>query len=214
MAWDKTGIVWAKEFGQEYTDRNLRTMGELDSLYMEWFGVSRTDMNYRFLNKIGDRARGSRILEVGCNVGLQLQFLQEMGFTDLWGIELSDYAVELAKTRTKHINIIRGNAFVLPFKDKYFDLVFTSGLLIHIKPDKLYEIMGEICRCSRRWVWGMEYFENEFTEVYYRGCDDILYKGDYSKMYCDYHDTELIDIEIYTRPEKWKRDVMFLLEKK
>jgi len=68
-----------------------------------------------------------RILEVGCNVGNQLRMLQRMGFNNLYGIELQQYAIEKAKALTKRINIIHGVADDIPFKDGYFDMVFTSG---------------------------------------------------------------------------------------
>ena len=41
------------------------------------------------------------------------------------------YAVEKGKENTKGINIIQGSAFDLPYKDNYFDLVCTNGVLIH-----------------------------------------------------------------------------------
>ena len=95
----------------------------------ERYGYTRTEINSEF---IGDFDRDMKILEVGSNVGNQLLCLQEMGFKSLYGIELQNYAVELSKSRTKRINIIEGSAFDIPFKDSYFDLVFTSGVLIHI----------------------------------------------------------------------------------
>ena len=73
-----------------------------------------------------------------------------MGFTNLYGIELQGYAVELSKSRTHNINIIQGSAFDIPFKNEYFDLVFTSGLLIHIHPSNIREAMNEIYRCTKK----------------------------------------------------------------
>ena len=64
---------WAGKFGKEYTDRNLMSLDELDQLYIDKFGISRTELNKEFLDdlKIG------RILEVGCNVGNQLLLLKK-----------------------------------------------------------------------------------------------------------------------------------------
>jgi len=56
------------------------------------------------------------------------------GINNLYGIELQQYAIEKAKALTKRINIIHGVADDIPFKDGYFDMVFTSGVLIHIHP--------------------------------------------------------------------------------
>jgi len=94
-----------------------------------------------------------RVLEVGCNVGNQLLLLKEMGYTNLWGIELQDYAVEIARKRTSGINIVKGSAFDIPYKDAFFDLVFTSGVLIHIPPDHINKVLDEIYRCTNRYIY-------------------------------------------------------------
>jgi len=91
-----------------------------------------------------------------------------MGFQTLYGIELQEYAVEISKSRTKHINIIQGSAFDIPFKDNFFDLVFTSGLLIHIAPSDVEQILREIHRCTKKYIWGSEYFADSYTQVEYR----------------------------------------------
>ena len=122
---------WKGDFGKEYTDRNDLSVEGLDALYNENYGKTRTEINREFLK---DLDPSLRILEVGSNLGVQLACLQKMGFTELYGIELQDYAVELSKSRTQSINIIKGSALDIPYKDGYFDLVFTSGLLIHISP--------------------------------------------------------------------------------
>ncbi|MGB6811650.1 MAG: hypothetical protein WBE23_02050, partial [Candidatus Sulfotelmatobacter sp.] len=82
---------WTGDFGRAYTDRNTLTTKELDSLYWRNHGVTRRELNERFLQPI---PRDARILEVGCNCGNQLLMLQEMGFTNLWGVEVQSYALE------------------------------------------------------------------------------------------------------------------------
>ena len=124
--------LWVGDFGQEYTERNIFDPDKLDKDYKETFDVSRTDMNELFLKDLN--LKDKRILEVGCNIGNQLRFLQRMGYKNLYGIELQPYAVQRAKDFTKGINIIQGEADDIPFKDGYFDLVFTSDVLIHIAP--------------------------------------------------------------------------------
>ena len=101
-----------------------------------------------------------------------------MGFVNLYGIELQSYAVELSKARTKRINIIEGSAFDIPYKDGYFDLVFTSGILIHINPSDIVWALREILRCTREYIWGFEYYADEYQEINYRGRSDLLWKTD------------------------------------
>jgi pseudaminic acid biosynthesis-associated methylase len=160
---------------------------ELDSFYQQTYGISRTEMNADF---IGFLDRSVRILEVGANVGDQLSCLRAMDFQNLHGIELQSYAVEVSKRRTKGINIIQGSAFDLPYRDGYFDLVFTSCVLIHIAPTDLLNVLREILRVSNHYIWGFEYYSDEPTEIVYRGNQNLLWKRNFAKLYCD-HDREL-----------------------
>ena len=137
--------IWEGQFGQEYTDRNTLTLEELDKLYEKRYGITRTALNKMF---VGHMERSIRILEVGSNVGNQLLNLQKMGFEELYGVEINNYAIELSKLNTKNISIIKSSAFDLPFKGGYFDLVFTSGVLIHIAPSDIGSVLEEIYRCS------------------------------------------------------------------
>ena len=109
---------WASEFGKMYTDRNPHTIEEMDEIYKKQYGITRTELNLMFLN---DFDRGIKILEIGSNVGTQLQGLQKIGFTNLYGIELQQYAVELSKQYTKNVNLIQGSVLDIPFKDNFFD---------------------------------------------------------------------------------------------
>ena len=95
---------WSGAFGREYTDRNPQSIEEMEELYTRNYGLSRTELNRRFLDNLD---RSMRILEVGSNVGNQLLCLQRMGFGALYGIELQSYAVEISKSKSKNINIIQ-----------------------------------------------------------------------------------------------------------
>lgn len=203
---------WSGQFGKEYTDRNPQTIEEMNGLYLKSFGISRTSLNEEFL---GGFDRSLRMLEVGANVGSQLQGLQEMGFKDLYGIELQQYAVEVSKNKTKNINLIQGSAFDIPFKDNFFDLVYTSGVLIHISPDDVGKALDEIFRCSRKYIWGFEYFAPACTEVGYRGQAGLLWKTDFAKLYLDrYPSLKLVKEKRVKYLDSENMDTMYLLEKK
>jgi len=203
---------WRGQFGREYTDRNAIFPEELDKLYERNYGISRTKMNSMFIE---DMNRSVRILEVGSNIGNQLLCLQKMGFTNLYAIELQAYAVELSKLRTRNINIIQGSAFNIPYRDGSFDLVFTSGLLIHISPGDIGFVLDEIYRCSRKFIWGFEYYADCLTEVNYRGETELLWKTNFVKLYLErFPNLRLVKEEKFKYLENDNLDVMFLLEKR
>lgn len=205
---------WAGDFGQSYTDRNTRDRAEWDDFYRQNWGLTKTDMNATFL---ADLPRDARILEVGCNTGMQLRGLQDMGFTNLYGVELQPYAVEKAKQQTQGINIVQGSGFDLPFRDGFFDLVCTNGVLIHIAPDDLPRIMGEMVRCSRQYIWGFEYYSPSLTSVPYRGNDGFLWKADYAALFQQQFPALTLEKQtLYpyiNQAESGNQDVMYLLRK-
>jgi pseudaminic acid biosynthesis-associated methylase len=205
---------WESEFGKEYTDRNTFTAADWNKWYSDNFGINKDDLNKKFLDDI---PKDSKILEVGCNVGQQLLALQRMGFTNLYGIELQSYAVEKAKEQTKDINIFKGSGFDTPFKDNYFDLVFTNGVLIHIHPNDLPTIMKEMVRVSKKYIWGFEYYAEQPTQIKYRGHDGFMWKMDYAKKFMEV-DPSLKEVKKEILPylseqHKGNSDCMFLLSK-
>jgi len=200
---------WSGDFGREYTDRNDLTAAQMDELYQRRFGLTRTALNLEFL---GDLPRSLSILEVGTNLGTQLVSLQQIGFTNLYGLELQAYAVDQAQKRTRHINIIQGSAFDIPFKDRFFDLVFTSGMLIHINPHDLQTAMTEIRRCARSYIWGTEYFSDGLQEVKYHGKSNLMWKGNYAALYLQrFGDLQLIREKKLVYRDSENVDSMFLL---
>jgi ubiquinone/menaquinone biosynthesis C-methylase UbiE len=111
--------------------------------------------------------------------------------------------------------MIVGSAFGLPYRDASFELVFTSGVLIHIAPADIEAALREIHRCARRFIWGYEYFAERYTAVEYRGNDDLLWKTDFAKLYLDaFADLRLVREERLTYRTGDLVDTMFLLEKR
>lgn len=203
---------WAGDFGRAYTDRNTLSGAQLDLLYQSNYGITRRQLNETFL---ADIPRDAHILEVGCNSGNQLLLLQEMGFTNLWGAEVQSYALELARARVRGAELSQASALDLPYDDGEFDLVFTSGVLIHISPADLPRALDEIHRCTRSWIWGMEYYAPEVTQVNYRGHDDLLWKMDYGKRYLDgFGDLELAREQRLPYLNGSNVDTMYLLKRK
>jgi ubiquinone/menaquinone biosynthesis C-methylase UbiE len=62
------------------------------------------------------------------------------------GVEPNQYALELARALSVKVGILHGHSFDLPFKDGYFDLVFTAGVLIHIPLEDLPTALSEAYR--------------------------------------------------------------------
>ena len=156
--------AWRGAFGDAYTDRN-------DVDWRSRFQAWRT--------MLADLEIQS-ILEVGSNKGANLRALREMNPSWLLlGLEPNAYARDIASTPT-----VDGNASCLPFPACSFDLVFTAGLLIHIPPDELDRVLGQLHRVARRYLLAIEYqAEKETAVTGYHGRDDMLWKRPFNQEY-------------------------------
>ncbi len=159
--------IWRGEFGRSYTDRNCHEGTNS--------GV--------FHRTLCDRLRARRILEVGCNVGLNLSRLVSEESLEVWGIDVNDYALLEAKKRLPHARFALASASQLPFPDGAFDLTFTCGVLIHIPPHLLEKTMGEVHRTSCRYIWCGEYYSENPEEITYQGRGGLLFKRDFGADY-------------------------------
>lgn len=159
--------LWKSEFGRDYTDRNDHEKPERKT---SW-------------GRILDGIPAKKVLEVGCNVGWNLEYLRQLGVPELHGIEPQAYAVERARARNAAFDVQQGTAFALPYAAASFDLVFTSGVLIHIGPEELGAAMAEIYRVARRWIVAIEYDHPVEKEVAYRGHAGALWKRDHREAW-------------------------------
>ncbi|MFX1256293.1 MAG: pseudaminic acid biosynthesis-associated methylase [Promethearchaeota archaeon] len=168
--------TWQGDFGIKYTIRNKIIPENLVPFY----------------KRITKELEIKRILEVGCNRGHNLVALSYCGQYELYGIDINPYSIVLAK-ENKEINFAVGNIFDILYKDGYFDLVMTVGVLIHIDPLDLKEVLTEIMRVSNRYFFMMEYnydFE-DFEKIKYR--ENVgLWRGNFRKFVLENFNVKLL----------------------
>ena len=212
--------LWNGPVGKAYTDAFILSPEQVDKLWEPLIGIGRAKMLADFTK---DLPRDIRILEVGCNVGNMLNILDAAGFTKLYGLELQSYAVKLAHKERPGLNIVQGEARDIPFRDGWFDLVFTSGVLIHVAPESLEEVLRGINRVAKRYVMGYEYYAEKFEEIPYCGGRRIgmekpipgaMWRGPYRNSYETMFGMKLLRSSmVHYLDDPKKQDEMFLLEK-
>ena len=148
-----------------------KEMDDLESLYDFW-RQEHPDGNYFSTPDWSPRSetiitmispwvtQEASILEVGCNVGRNLNHLWNAGFQNLRGIEISIHAVRRlreAYPSLADILVDTGPAEVVlqHYDSDSFDLIFTMAVLEHIHPSSPH-IFGEIARVARRYVLAVE----------------------------------------------------------
>src|SRR3989338_1830048 len=208
----KQQAFWKSSFGKKYTDRSTLTPAQVDKLYWQVNGVKRSKVNQDFLGGL----KTSSILEVGCNVGNILRMLNQDGRAKLlYGVEIQPYAVQKAHQLSPELNVIEGSALDLPFKDSYFDLVYTSGVLMHIHPRDIKTVLRDIYRASKKYIWGFESYADNYEETEYRGNKNCFWKANFAQMYQDlFPDLKLVKKASYLyKKQTDKIDIVFLFKK-
>ncbi len=167
---------WDGNFGIRYTLRNKLIPERLVPFY----------------SRILQNLEVKRILEVGCNRGHNLEAISYCGQYELYGIDINLYSIILAR-ENKENNFAVGNIFDILYKDNYFDLILTAGVLIHINPEDLLKALKEIFRVTKKYYLMLEYNEDykEFKQIPYRN-NVGLWKGNFKKLIFDNFNVKLV----------------------
>ena len=171
--------MWGGEFGIKYTRRNTFSYIKWNKMYKDRFGFTKENINKSFLYNLPKKIK---ILELGCNIGSQLRCLYKMGYKNLNGIEIQHHCLKKLKKNFNFVNGIQSTVFKLPFNNNSFDLVFTNNVLIHIPPKKIHIVLKEMYRVSKLWIWGSEYYSQNYKEIIYRKNKNLLWKADFAKI--------------------------------
>ena len=184
---------WQGSTGNAYIERNK---------FEPW----KLEPGQRAFQKMLQHLNFKSVLEVGSNIGLNLIYLSQLfgEDLDLYAVEPNTAAFHKLTSETQLKNLKKAwncNAFNLPLEDRSIDLVFTSGVLIHIAPADLQRATDEIVRVANKFVLCLEYFSHKPESIEYRGRKGLLFKRDFGAFYQD------------TYPELKCRDYGFLWQR-
>ncbi len=191
--------VWGGEFGDEYVDRNLDAY----------------DAREPFWTRMTERLKPRRVLEVGCNAGGNLRFVAA-GAPEavVYGVDINRKALRTAAEFVPDANLSVESASALPFRDGWFDVVFTMGVLIHQPEESIRTVLAEIARCSSTYVLSGEVYAPETTPIPYRGLDAAFFKRDYGALFQEVApELKLVDTGELTKDEGFDTITWWLFEK-
>jgi spore coat polysaccharide biosynthesis protein SpsF len=185
--------LWRGHFGDAYTGRNALSDARLAALGALWTAILRPIMG----------APPGSVLEVGANIGLNLRALIRLTGADLYALEPNRGARErlVADGIVPRERALDGLCDAIPLPSTSIDLVFTSGVLIHIHPDRLFASCREVHRVSSRYIACIEYFSDKPQQILYRDQPDALFKRDFGAFYLD----SFPDLRVLDCGFAWKR---------
>lgn len=161
--------AWASDFGDAYTIRNR----------VQW------EKRQPFWEYIINKTEPASVLEVGCNSGWNMRAISSLGKHSrrLTGVDVNKTAIAEAQLACFDVRECAARDLRTIFEPGEFDLVYTCGVLIHIPPEDLTDVMQSIVDVSRKYVLAVEYAHKDETPVEYRGHTDMLWKRPYGRLY-------------------------------
>jgi len=86
-----------------------------------------------------------KILDTGCGTGRDLSFLENFE-SELYGIDLSDGMLNIAKKNLTKTSLIKGDYRHLPFKENSFDGILNIASLVHLPHSEKLNALAEFYR--------------------------------------------------------------------
>ena len=135
----------AKKWAYDYWDGDRRiNYGGYSYLPGRWEKVAKEFLNHY------DLPENPKVLDVGCGKGFLLfDLLKIRPDTEIYGIDISEYAIANAKEEIKD-RVQVGNATSLPWADDYFDLVFSINTFHNLHNYELAQALKEFERVGKR----------------------------------------------------------------
>ncbi len=97
--------------------------------------------------------RGKKVLEIGAGTGRDSFGLAGLG-AEVVQVDYSESSLEIIRSLLKKeglsVQLVRGDAFSLPFPDRTFDVVFHQGLLEHFRQSDARRLLSENVRVLRK----------------------------------------------------------------
>lgn len=164
---------WTGKGGNDYVDRNTMDAINLSRRAKMWSQI------------FENIASPYSVLEVGANIGINLVAIKRIlpPVVHCAAVEPNSKAADLLLRLGVANEVWTNSADDLYIADNRFDVVFTSGVLIHIEPSQLLKSCKEIHRVSKRYVICAEYFSDQPIEIEYRG--SFIWKRDWGQFWLD-----------------------------
>ena len=182
--------LWEGDFGNDYSKRNTFTEKDIERRQYMWRCV---------LNAIVSSAANpgrlipSSYTEIGAGNGQNIVALHEMheDSTKPKFIAIEPNLVArrnlVSQKKDRNIDLTIHSYNWLQTEDDQIqsDLVFTSGVLIHVHPDDLVKFMKKMYVASSKYIVIAEYFSAECRQIKYRDTEDTLWTNDFGRIFME-----------------------------
>lgn len=88
-----------------------------------------------------------RVLDFGCDTGVMLNYFKGRDL-ELYGLDINSKAILKGRELFPDFNLLRAFGLEIPFIDKYFDFIYTSAVLKHIRYEDRAPLYSEFSRTA------------------------------------------------------------------
>jgi len=158
--------------------------------------------------------KGKIVLDVACEAGYGSHFLAIKGAKKVYGVDIDENALKVAKTYYAHPNVeyIKGDVLNLPFPNNFFDVVVSFETIEHISDTEEYitEIKrvlkpGGVFICSTPNIKYTkhpkyhvhEFYPEEFWEVLEKNFRSVEKYGQYISYFQRLSDVVMLKTRIF-----------------
>lgn len=123
-----------------------------EKLYSIGYHSKQKNHGKRYVWKLANNYEFKTILDVGCSNGVAVYHFKKLG-KRAYGLDVSEIAIRYANEKTGARNCLMASATDIPYRDKFFDAVFSCDVLEHLTPDDAKRAIDEIVRVARAYVF-------------------------------------------------------------
>ena len=125
-----------------------------NKLYSVGYHAKGKNHGQRFVDFIYRHYNGKikTILDAGCSNGLTVRKFKDTGMR-AYGIDVAEIAIRYANEISGARNCLIASVTDIPFRDNFFDAVFSCDMLEHLHPLDVEDGVREIVRVAKKYLF-------------------------------------------------------------
>ncbi|MFA5047589.1 MAG: class I SAM-dependent methyltransferase [Patescibacteria group bacterium] len=123
----------SQDFYQKFENGLMKAYYNNQKGILAWFKIKIYQALY---SPIPIEYKGRKLLDVGCGNGLFLYNLKRFGSFDVYGVDLSDFAISQAREKLSLSNVNSGSLEDQRFPDDFFDVITLNHVIEHLPDPK------------------------------------------------------------------------------
>jgi len=142
---------------ESYWKKTLNPTRRQISYFDEYFesDIGRKSLDYRINILLNQKESTESFLDIGCGYGaFSYELYNRNNNLKLAGIDISEEAIDFCKQKIENSTFVRDKFENINnyFEENSFDVVYSSGVMIHQSPESLNSLIDNLIRISKKYI--------------------------------------------------------------